>query len=145
MAEKPVEPSRRNWIEPVVAGTNRADHVVHGVVFVSIRCLDQAEHGGERPESIRHSIHQSPARAVHGQHDARGHIEGAREHTELGSIMAAEGGDCEEVRPSSPKRALTLTFSLLNSRSEGAKSFVKSWNELMSVIASKSDALKQVA
>jgi len=26
---------------------------------------------------------------------------------------------------------------------EGAKSFVKSWNELMAVLASKSDALKQ--
>jgi transaldolase len=28
---------------------------------------------------------------------------------------------------------------------EGAKSFVKSWNELMTVIASKSKALKQAA
>jgi transaldolase len=28
---------------------------------------------------------------------------------------------------------------------EGAKSFVKSWNELLAVIASKSDALKQAA
>ena len=28
---------------------------------------------------------------------------------------------------------------------EGAKSFVKSWNELMAVIATKSDALKQGA
>jgi transaldolase len=28
---------------------------------------------------------------------------------------------------------------------EGAKSFVKSWNELMGVIASKSDALKEAA
>jgi len=28
---------------------------------------------------------------------------------------------------------------------EGAKSFVKSWNELLAVIASKSDALKKTA
>ena len=28
---------------------------------------------------------------------------------------------------------------------EGAKSFVKSWNELMDLIASKSDALKKAA
>jgi transaldolase len=28
---------------------------------------------------------------------------------------------------------------------EGAKSFVKSWNELLTVIASKSNALKQAA
>jgi len=28
---------------------------------------------------------------------------------------------------------------------EGAKSFVKSWNELMTVIASKSEALKKAA
>ena len=28
---------------------------------------------------------------------------------------------------------------------EGAKSFVKSWNDLMDVIASKSDALKKAA
>jgi len=45
-----------------------------------------------------------------------GTLKALAEHTELGSIMAAEDGDCEEVLAQSPKRALTLTFSLLNSR-----------------------------
>ena len=35
-----------------------------------------------------------------------GTLKALGKHTELGSIMAAEGGDCEKVKPSFAKRAL---------------------------------------
>jgi Transaldolase/Fructose-6-phosphate aldolase/XFP N-terminal domain len=67
------------------------------------------------------------------------------EHTELGSIMAADGGDCEEVLARFAQASVDVDALATQLQQEGAKSFVKSWNELMSVIASKSDALKQAA
>jgi transaldolase len=67
------------------------------------------------------------------------------EHTELGSIMAADGGDCEEVLARFAQAGVDVDALATQLQEEGAKSFVKSWNELMSVIASKSDALKQAA
>jgi len=67
------------------------------------------------------------------------------EHTELGSIMAADGGDCEEVLARFAQAGVDVDALATQLQQEGAKSFVKSLNELMSVIASKSDALKQVA
>ena len=59
--------------------------------------------------------------------------------------MAAEGGDCEEVLAQFAQARVDVDVLAAQLQEEGAKSFVKSWNELMSVIASKSDALKQVA
>jgi transaldolase len=67
------------------------------------------------------------------------------EHTELGSIMAADGGDCEEVLAQFAKAGVDVAALATQLQQDGAKSFVKSWNGLMSVIASKSDALKKVA
>jgi transaldolase len=67
------------------------------------------------------------------------------EHTELGSIMAADGGDCEEVLAQFAQAGVDVDALATQLQQDGAKSFVKSWNGLMSVIASKSDALKKVA
>jgi len=67
------------------------------------------------------------------------------EHTELGAIMAADGGDCEEVLAQFAKAGVDVDALATQLQQDGAKSFVKSWNGLMSVIASKSDALKKVA
>jgi transaldolase len=64
-------------------------------------------------------------------------------HTELGEIMAADGGDCEEVLARFAKAGIDVNALAAQLQDEGARSFVKSWNELMSVIASKSDTLKK--
>ena len=64
-------------------------------------------------------------------------------HTEIGEIMAADGGDCEEVLAQFAKAGIDVDVLAAQLQDEGAKSFVKSWNELMSVIASKSDALRK--
>jgi transaldolase len=67
------------------------------------------------------------------------------DHGELGSIMAADGGDCETVLAQFAKAGVKIDALAAQLQDEGAKSFVKSWNELLGVIASKSDVLKQAA
>jgi transaldolase len=67
------------------------------------------------------------------------------DHGELGPIMPADGGDCEKVLEQFAKAGVDVDGLADQLQEEGAKSFVKSWNELMSVIASKSEALKKAA
>jgi len=67
------------------------------------------------------------------------------DHGELGSIMSADGGDCEAVLAQFAKAGIAVDALAAQLQTDGAKSFVKSWNELLGVIASKSDALKQAA
>jgi transaldolase len=65
------------------------------------------------------------------------------EHTELGSILPADGGDCEEVLAQFAKAGIDIDALATQLQDEGAKSFVKSWNELMEVIESKSAAIQR--
>jgi len=67
------------------------------------------------------------------------------DHGELGSLMAADGGDCEAVLAQFAGAGVDVDALAARLQDEGAKSFAKSWNELMTVIASKSEALKQAA
>jgi transaldolase len=64
-------------------------------------------------------------------------------HNELGSILPADGGDCEAVLAEFAKAGIDVGALAAKLQEEGAKSFVKSWNELLAVIASKSAALKK--
>ena len=72
-----------------------------------------------------------------------GTLKALAEHTELGTILPADGGDCEEVLAQFAKAGIDVEALAAQLQDEGAKSFVKSWNDLMSVIASKSAALKK--
>jgi transaldolase len=67
------------------------------------------------------------------------------DHGEIGPAMAADGGDCENVLAEFAKAGINVGSLAEQLQDEGAKSFVKSWNELLAVIASKSAALKQAA
>jgi transaldolase len=67
------------------------------------------------------------------------------EHNELGSILPADGGDCEEVLARFAQAGIDLDALAAKLQDDGAKSFVKSWNELMAVIASKSAVLKKAS
>jgi transaldolase len=67
------------------------------------------------------------------------------DHGELGSIMAADGGESEAVLAQFGKSGIKVEALAAQLQAEGAKSFVKSWDELLAVIASKSDVLKQAA
>ncbi|HQR44421.1 MAG TPA: transaldolase [Thermoanaerobaculia bacterium] len=62
-------------------------------------------------------------------------------HAELGRTMATDGGDCETVLGKFAKAGIDVDALAARLQDEGAKSFVASWNELMSVIAAKSAAL----
>lgn len=66
-------------------------------------------------------------------------------HTELGSILAADGGDCEAVLAQFAKAGIDVDALAARLQDEGAKSFVNSWNELMAVTSSKTDVLKKAA
>jgi transaldolase len=67
------------------------------------------------------------------------------DHGELGSIMATDGGDAEEVISAFTKAGINVDALAAQLQDEGAKSFVKSWNDLVTVIDSKSSALGQAA
>jgi transaldolase len=67
------------------------------------------------------------------------------DHGELGKNMAANGGGCEKVLAGFAKAGVNVGGLAAQLQDEGAKSFVKSWNELLAVIASKSDVLKKAA
>ena len=56
--------------------------------------------------------------------------------------LPADGGDCEEVLAQFSKAGINIDALAAQLQDEGAKSFAKSWNELMAVIASKCAALE---
>jgi len=62
-------------------------------------------------------------------------------HNELGSILPPDGGDCEDVLAQFARLGVNVDEMAVTLQEEGARSFVKSWNELMAVIASKTDLL----
>jgi transaldolase len=74
-----------------------------------------------------------------------GTLKALAQHTDLGTILPADGGDCEEVLGRFAKSGIDVDRLAAQLQEEGAKSFVKSWNDLMSVIASKSAALNEPA
>lgn len=63
------------------------------------------------------------------------------DHGAVGPIMAADGGDCEAVLAQFAQAGINSDALAAQLQDEGAKSFVKSWNDLMGHIASKSEAL----
>ena len=61
--------------------------------------------------------------------------------SELSGVMAADGGDCEAVLAEFGKAGVDVGALAARLQDDGAKSFVKSWSELLSVMASKSAAV----
>ena len=66
-------------------------------------------------------------------------------HTELGELLPTDGGDCEEVLGQFAKAGVDVDALGAQLQAEGAESFVKSWNDLMVVISSKSASLNKSA
>jgi len=67
------------------------------------------------------------------------------DHGQVGEILSPDGGDCEAVLAEFSKAGIDTDSLAAQLQDEGAKSFIKSWTDLMSVIDSKSEALKQAA
>ena len=74
-----------------------------------------------------------------------GTLKALAEQKELDEIMAADGGNCEEVLAQFTEAGLDIETLAARLQDEGAKSFAKSWNELMAVIASKGAALEKAS
>ena len=70
-----------------------------------------------------------------------GTLKALAEHTDIGTPLPADGGDCEEVLSKFAKAGIDVDSLASELQDEGAQSFVKSWNDLLAVIASKSAAL----
>jgi transaldolase len=67
------------------------------------------------------------------------------DHGEVGDIMAADAGDGESVLAEFAKAGIDIDALGAQLQDEGAGSFVKSWNDLMSVIDSKSEVLRKAS
>jgi transaldolase len=70
-----------------------------------------------------------------------GTLKALADHGELGDILPPDGGDAEEVLSQFGKAGIDVDALAAHLQEEGAASFVKSWNELLEVIASKRAAL----
>jgi len=71
-----------------------------------------------------------------------GTLKAFADHGEVSGILPADGGDCETVFGEFAKAGVDINALATKLQDEGAAAFVKSWNELMGVIVSKSAALQ---
>lgn len=64
------------------------------------------------------------------------------DHGNVPGVLAADGGDAEVVLARFAREGIDVDAVAKQLQIDGAKSFVKSWNELLQRIADKSAALK---
>jgi len=70
-----------------------------------------------------------------------GTLKALADHGAIGEMLPANGGDSEEILARFAGAGIDVDALAAQLQDEGAKSFVGSWHELMSVIAGKSAAL----
>src|SRR5689334_6557762 len=56
------------------------------------------------------------------------------DHGDVGALLPADGGDCEEVLAWFAKAGIDVDALAARLQDEGAKAFVKSWEDLLGVI-----------
>jgi transaldolase len=66
-----------------------------------------------------------------------GTLKAVADHGEVDQVLAPDGGDCETVLAAFAKAGIDVDALANRLQDEGASSFVKSWNDLMSCIDSK--------
>jgi transaldolase len=66
-------------------------------------------------------------------------------HTEPSELLPADGGNCEEVLAQFAAAGVDVDALAAKLQEQGAEAFVKSWDDLMAVIASKSSSLGKQA
>ena len=67
------------------------------------------------------------------------------DHGEVSATLAVNGGDCETVLAAFAKAGIDIDALGARLQDEGAKSFVKSWNDLMVCIEAKSAAIRKAS
>ena len=65
------------------------------------------------------------------------------DHGQIGPLLSADGGDCEAVLKMFREAGIDIDALAARLQDEGAKSFVKSWNDLLECIASKGEMLRK--
>jgi transaldolase len=74
-----------------------------------------------------------------------GTVKAFADHGDIDSILPADGGDCEDLLAQFAKAGVDVDALAAQLQDDAAKSFVKSWNELMGVIAAKSELLAKAS
>jgi transaldolase len=74
-----------------------------------------------------------------------GTLKALADHGDIGAALATDGGDAEKELARFAAAKIDVQALSRQLQDEGAKSFVKSWNELMEVIGSKSAVLKRAS
>jgi transaldolase len=74
-----------------------------------------------------------------------GTLKALADHGAIGEMLPADGGDSEEVLARFAGAGIDVDALAAQLQDEGAKSFVGSWQELMSVLAAKSSALAKAS
>jgi transaldolase len=74
-----------------------------------------------------------------------GTLKAFAKHGEIGAMLAPDGGDCEKVLAAFAKSGIDIDALAKRLQDEGAASFDKSWNDLMSCIESKSAVMRKAS
>jgi transaldolase len=67
------------------------------------------------------------------------------DHGEVGEMLAPDGGDCERVLADFVKAGIDIAALATRLQNEGATSFVKSWNDLIACVESKSAVMRKAS
>jgi transaldolase len=74
-----------------------------------------------------------------------GTLKAFADHGNIGATLAAEGGDCDAVLASFAKAGVDIAALATRLQDEGAASFVKSWNDLMTCVDGKARAIRKAS
>jgi transaldolase len=74
-----------------------------------------------------------------------GTLKAFADHGEVGEVLRPDGGECEKTLADFAKAGIDIDALASRLQKEGAESFVKSWNDLMACIESKSAAMRKAS
>jgi transaldolase len=67
------------------------------------------------------------------------------DHGEVGEMLAPDGGNCERILADFVKAGIDIAPLATRLQNEGAASFVKSWNDLIACVESKSAVMRKAS
>ena len=74
-----------------------------------------------------------------------GTVRAFADHGEVGETLAPDGGECERILASFVKAGIDIDALASRLQDEGAASFVKSWNDLLACIETKSASIRRAS
>lgn len=72
-------------------------------------------------------------------------LKAVADHGEVDEILRRDGGECEKILAAFAKAGVNADALAARLQQEGAASFVKSWNDLMACVESKSAAIRKAS